>query len=87
MDTPAPAYEKTPPLELAVATEPRKEKSKSLWSSGDQHRTIQLFRRAAELKFDRRTSRVSFRTPRNARIPEVGDRQRAAPNRQRVGRN
>ena len=59
----------------------------TLWPAGDQRRTNQLFRRAVDLKFDRRTSGVSFRTPKNARIPEVRGRQRAAPNRQRVGRN
>jgi hypothetical protein len=59
----------------------------TLWPAGDQRRTNQLFRRPVDLKFDRRTTGVSFRTPKNARIPEVRGRQRAAPNRQRVGRN
>ena len=89
MDTPASAApdEKTPPLELAVATEPRKEKSNPSGPLEISTERFQLFRRAAELKFDRRTSGISLRTPKNARIPEVRDRQRAAPNRQRVGRN
>src|SRR5258706_7354118 len=59
----------------------------TLWPAGDQRRTVQLFRRPVDLKFDTRTSGVSLRTPKNARIPEVRGRHRAAPNRQRVGRN
>src|SRR6478752_8037303 len=59
----------------------------NLWPAGNQRRTNQLFGRPDNLKFDRRTSGVGLRTPKNARIPEVRGRQRAAPNRQRVGRN
>src|ERR1700686_3832660 len=58
----------------------------TLWPAGDGRRTI-FFRRPVDLKFDKRTSGVSFRTPKNARLPEVRGRQRTAPNRQRVGRN
>ena len=85
MDSPTSAApdEKTPPPDLALG----KEKSKpsgQLEFSADR---FQLFRRPLDLKFDRRTSGVSFRTPKNAGIPDVRGRQRAAPNRQRVGRN
>src|ERR1700682_174283 len=59
----------------------------TLRPAGDQRRTTYLFRRPVDLKFDRRTSGVSFRTPKNARIPEVRGRQRAVSDRQRVGRN
>ena len=85
MDTPTSAApdEKTPSLDLALA----KEKSKLSGQLRDQRRPFQLFRRPLDLKFDRRTSGVSFRTPKNARIPDVRGRQRATPNRQRVGRN
>ena len=80
MDTPTAAPdEKTPPPEEALATQIRKEKSLGL--AGDQRRAIQLFRRPVDVQFDRRTSGVSFRTPKNARIPDVRGRQRATPNR------
>ena len=59
----------------------------SLGLAGRHHRKIQLFRRPIDLKFDRRTSQVGFRTTKNARIPEIRGRQRAAPNRQCGGRN
>ena len=69
MDTPTAAPdEKT----LALATQLNKETSnpsgQQLEISADR---FQLFGCPVDLKFDRRTSGVSFRTPKNARIPDV----------------
>ena len=85
MDTPTSAApdEKAPSLDLVLA----KEKSKLSGQLEIGADRIQLFRRPLDLKFDRRTPGVSFRTPKNARIPDVRGRQRATPNRQRFGRN
>ena len=65
MDTPTSAapVQKKPPLDLALATQQQQREVESLRLAGVQHRPIQLFRRPLDLKFDRRTSQVSFRTP------------------------
>ena len=85
MDSPTSAApdDKTPPPDLALG----KEKSKPSGQLEFSAERFQLLRCPLDLKFDRRTSGVSFRTPKNAGIPDVRGRQRAAPNRQRVGRN
>ena len=85
MDTPTSAApnDKTPPPDLALG----KEKSKPSGQLEFSSERFQLLRCPLDLKFDRRTSGVSFRTPKNAGIPDVRGGERAAPNRQRVGRN
>src|SRR4029079_18752132 len=59
----------------------------SLKPAGGQRGTIQHFRRPVDREFDRRASQAGFRTAKNAGVPEVRGRQRAAPNRQRGGRD
>jgi hypothetical protein len=93
MDTPTSAApdEKTPPLELALATQLSKSATQE---TSKPSGPLEISAERINSSVARLTSNsidelqgVSFRTPKNARIPEVRGRQRAAPNRQRVGRN
>ena len=87
MDTPTSAApdEKTPPPELALATQLSKREVVSLWSAGNQRRDSSSVARLTSNSIDE--LHKWFPNSKNATIPEIRGRQRAASDRERGGRN